>query len=918
MTDKPTVYDPAVRKSVFNLDFLKTPSIAFIIGSMLFILLLAVNGFIGPDGSNMCRGDNFDQYIAFIESFVRVLKGKQDFWYSFSLYAGSGSILTYIYYAFSPVNLVYLIPGISIITATHMIAAIKTGLSSAAFAFYTENTHKTSRTASIFFALAYAFCSWAMVMSLNCMWADSLYILPILMTVLIKFLADPGKKKILALTLCYAYLFLTNFYMGYIIGIFSFLFSIASVICLKNSKYKTISVKEYSLIALKTLSTYAISVILAAALDAALLLPAAYFLIKNLHGASDSFVSLSATLPDIFSALYACNAQGLYSPTPYIYCSIPVLLIAPFYFFSEKIAFIKKVCAAVMLLFYLMGITVLPVYAFLHAFDNPNNYSFRFSPCIVFLLISMAAELWPIHNKIKSKSLWIMITGLIAAYFFIVELSAITGIASVSNTYFLINALFLFLWGIVYILLQHGQNKFRRFLPVAALVLLTTELLISSSVSLRAFAGKDAENGPRVTADEFQYWYTAEEAATKELTQADNGFYRVRVNGEKSFNGASLFGLNTLTSFASFEKNGQHRAFADLGIGNSYHMLFDISGTAPVDMLFSVKYFIDVPKTADDKQTAITRNDRALPIAYTVSSDLAYYKASEDPFDNTNMLISSMAGKELAIYEPVPDDEIKTDIFNTKVYALGKDTGFEMITKNAGIGWVTYAIPASADKTAYMYVTPLNGTIFNAPAPYISRNNRIGLDCGLTIESGAIFEVDQTAEEAGYNEADTGSDQYYYQTLFLSSSGYTSYAVDDIKFAYYDDDALTEAYNILSQGGMQVTSFSDQKIEGTVTVTEDRPLLFTSIPYEKGWQAYVDGVPSKIFVTIDDTFCTLVLAPGEHDITFTYDPPQAFTGSIISTLAIIVILLIYISSNIVIPKKEKTEFTMEDSDGGTK
>ena len=907
MTDKQTASGAAVKKNSFHPDSLKTPGIAFVTGSILFLILLILNGFIGPDGNNMCRGDNFDQYIAFIEAFLRVLNGKQDLWYSFSLYAGSGSILTYVYYALSPFNVIYLIPGISIITATHIIAALKTGLSAAAFACYTENTHKTSRAASIFFSLAYAFCAWAVVMSMNCMWADSLYILPILLTVLIKFVTNPGKKKFLALTLCYAYLFLTNFYMGYIIGIFSFLSCITLIICSETGKNRIGSLKK--------MFTYALSVFLAAALDAALLLPAAYFLIKNLKGASDSFISLSATLPDIFSALYACNTQGLYSPTPYIYCGIPILIMIPFYFFSEEIPFIKKICAALILLFYLMGTTVLPVYAFLHAFDNPNNYPFRFSPCVVFLLVSMAAELWSGQKKIKTRSLWMLIAGLIAAYFFLVELSAITGIATVSNTCFFVNALFLLLWGIIYTGLQHNQNKIFRFLPYISLALLSAELLVSDSFSLRGFAGKNAENGPRIAHEEFQYWYDSESAAAKELAAMDNGFYRVRVNGEKCFNGASLFGLNTLTSFASFEKSDQRNAFSNLGIGNSYHMLFDISGTAPVDMLFSVKYFMDIPDSTENKPASVTMNDRALPIAYTVSSDLAYYSSGEDPFDNTNRLINSMTGQELAIYEAIPEDDIKTANYNTLVYALGQDTAFDMIAPNAGIGWVTYAVPVSANKTAYMYVTPLNITIFNAPAPYITRNSQIGLDCGLTIESGAIFEVDKTAEETGYNAPDTESDQYYCQTLYLSSSGYTSYAVDDIKFAYYDDDALTEAYNTLSQGGMQVTSFSDTRIEGTVTATEDRPLLFTSIPYEKGWQAYVDGVPSKIFVTVDDTFCTLVLSPGKHDIVFTYDPPQAFTGSIISTLAIIVILVIYISSNVIKSPKKNTDCEIQSDDG---
>ncbi len=66
------------------------PLISFLIGTALFILLLFINGFLGLSGGSICLGDPFDQYFAFIIAFLDVIKGKRDFWYSFSLYTGSG------------------------------------------------------------------------------------------------------------------------------------------------------------------------------------------------------------------------------------------------------------------------------------------------------------------------------------------------------------------------------------------------------------------------------------------------------------------------------------------------------------------------------------------------------------------------------------------------------------------------------------------------------------------------------------------------------------------------------------------------------------------------------------------------------------------------------------------------------------
>ena len=45
----------------------------------------------------------------------------------------------------------------------------------------------------------------------------------------------------------------------------------------------------------------------------------------------------------------------------------------------------------------------------------------------------------------------------------------------------------------------------------------------------------------------------------------------------------------------------------------------------------------------------------------------------------------------------------------------------------------------------------------------------------------------------------------------------------------------------LSAGGMQVSSFSDSRIDGKLTAPEDGA-VFTSIPYDAGWTVTVDGV----------------------------------------------------------------------------
>ena len=882
-------------------EILSTSLTAFIISSLLFALLLILNDFLKPGSGSITRGDNYGQYLAFIESFMRVIKGEQSFWYSFSLYAGSDSVLTHLYYALSPFNLLYLLPFFSIITVTHIITVLKAGLSAAAFAWYSEKVLNQKKAAAVFFSLCYAFCSWAVIMSINYMWADSLYVFPVIITFLFLQSSEPCAKNYVKLTLCYAYLFITNFYMGYIVGIFTVLYYISMTLCKVTAT--TTSLKKIIFDAIKELSIFASSVILAAAIDAVLLLPAGYFLFRHLRGASESFTGLNASLPDILSALYACSASGLYSATPYIYCGLPVFILAPFYFFIKNIRFTQKLLAAIILIFYLCASLFLPLYAFLHAFDNPNYYPFRFSPCIVFLLISLAERVWQYRDSIRSKTLWLLATGLCAMYAFLVLLNSITGVTTVSNTYLVINSTFIFLWVLIFTTIlknnsdEPKQEKRLKYLPYATFVILTTELLISSSVALCSFAGKSSNDDSRINAEEFSIWYKNEQDSIKTINESDKDFFRIRVNNEKCFNGASFFGTNTLTSFASYEDLAQRTAFSNLGIGNAYHMLYDNSGTSIVDMLFSVKYTIDIPDEAENTPT-INKNNLVLPIAYTVSADITSYSPGDNPFENINQLTSCMTGQDTEIFESVSDNYSIADTFNANIYNLGDLISYSIMTDKVSTGFVTYAIPRKGDQKPYVYFKPTNGTYYNSLSPYIRRPFPIGMNNSLTVASGSIYEADRNSYSTeSSNKPNFNVDDYNYLTLYINTAGYSSYSVENVYFAYYNEDEVNNVYNQLKEGAMHITAFADDHIEGTVSATEDKPVLFTSIPYDKGWTAYVDGVPAKIYVTTNDAFCALALPPGEHCIVFDYVTPYSFSGSVITFLAAFLLVAIYFRRN---------------------
>ena len=111
---------------------------------------------------------------------------------------------------------------------------------------------------------------------------------------------------------------------------------------------------------------------------------------------------------------------------------------------------------------------------------------------------------------------------------------------------------------------------------------------------------------------------------------------------------------------------------------------------------------------------------------------------------------------------------------------------------------------------------------------------------------------------------------------------------------------------------LNVTDYSDTKIEGTIDVKEDGTMM-TSIPYEKGWKAYVDGEKVDINA-INKAFCSIDLKAGKHTIEFKYIPYGFVLGNVVTIFSIaLLIALYYVDKNYkrrkaLLAEIENTEF----------
>ena len=83
---------------------------------------------------------------------------------------------------------------------------------------------------------------------------------------------------------------------------------------------------------------------------------------------------------------------------------------------------------------------------------------------------------------------------------------------------------------------------------------------------------------------------------------------------------------------------------------------------------------------------------------------------------------------------------------------------------------------------------------------------------------------------------------------------------------------------------MEIEHFSQNEIIGRISQPHNG-LLFFSIPFDAGWYAEVDNMPTELY-RVNHGFMGIALTPGEHSIILRYRPPYLAAGTLLSLLGL--------------------------------
>ena len=879
-------------------------AIAFGIPVVFMLVVMMVAGAEPFGTSSMLYSDMYHQYYPFFKAFRRALLSGDSLLYSWNVGLGMDYLGLISYYLASPLNLLsVLIPEAFLLEFYSLLMPVKLGLASLFFAIFLKQTFRKNDISIALFGSFYGMCAWALGFQWNIMWLDTFALLPLVALGTVSLLRD---KKFVLYTLT---LFL-SIYANYYIGFFTCIFVLLLFICYQVCRCTSVKAFFADLVRIAFFSALAI------AMTAVLTLPA-FAALQTTQSSVNQFpttfrlnIADENTWMGLLDAMrqVAGNMSGAVELNfkeglPNIYAGVGTILLAFLYLLSGEVKFRDKLCCVLLLLFFNVSFIIRQLDYIWHGFHFTNMIPYRFSFLYCFVMLYMAYRAWLMRNKFK---IWQTILAVVLT----------AGIMACSDArlnpeFLAFNASFLLLYLAALVYGQYcgpkpkeGEEIDQRRLKAARnrrrtaartmLALIMAAELIANTVNFGCrFSFTNTINYPKDTkysASMIRYMVNDRED--------DTLFFRAETTHSQTLNDGALNGYNGISAFTS-SANVKTTVFMQaLGYGakNTYNR-YCYEEASPVSNLFlGLKYMID--RDGKDKQSAyfdyvhhygntyLYENTAYLPLGFLADRELADVDfENSSVFKLQNSLFSAATG-------------VKGDVWHTVSGSSLEITGEDVtVSDTNSSGYCSYSEGLANSKVYYTYTVEQDGFMcvnLNLPkrnAVSISLNGvelyteTMSLPQMLAVGDVAVGDVVTVRMTCKANEKGT---------MTLTA-------------AILNNSRFREGYEVLAECPLELTTFRNTLVEGTVSCNRDG-LLYASIPQNGNWSVLVDGEEAET-VLVGDCMIGVELTEGEHTVTYVYRNAAFSLGWKISAVCAAVFLSLYvIAYKPKLPKQVKGKF----------
>ena len=932
---------------------IKTSEYLYLIAAFLlpFTIMLGIYACMGvhPFGNNtVLMLDLQAQYIYYYEEIRSLLTEGGSFLYSWKRTLGGEFMGIIAYYGASLFNLLFVVfPKSMIADAMMFINLMKIGSMGLTFGIYIHKTRHPGEMKTLAVSVMYALCAYSVVQSMNPMWLDALVFLPLLMLGLERLIKE---KKMILYTVMLTFIFIANYYIGYMTGIFTFIYFLyyyfsnrSELIEMYPPKAKgNIFSRFFSMHGTRTFARFAFGTLVALMIASFMLIAALYSLSfgkNNFQQTNWTFALRFDFLEIIYKMFIGSYDTVKPNGLPMIYSGMLALICLPVFYMAPGVKPAKKIGATLVLLALVLSFMINPVDLVWHGFNLPNWLNYRYSFFFSFMAVSMTADALCDIKKIKTTSILgvggvlLVITAIIQRMKFPIN-SETTGAeyakaSTKTLTFALVAVLLIVAYMIIIYLVSHEKTENVGAFVLAAVVcvemfagglmnLSDATMTDSGSVQYGSFVdskGREDYTGYNSSINRIK-------DVVNEVLENDKSFYRMeskvyrRAGGE---NECMAFGFNGISHSTSTLNASVIKLMNNLGYTSISHYTQYRGGTPVSDALLGIKYVITKDELLDPNFYTLyakqqehydfvassstiyaMQNMKALPIAYGVSKNaITLLEDKAQPLfptglDTQNEMIEAFLSETAyngTIFKKIAcyphATDVTTGAFSQPCYYF--DENGERQTHY--VPYTSYVAKGDDPKITFSFHAKSDSAIY---ARFATDN--FGKGCDVFVNGVLLCENYGTGGGNGILNIGTfHTGDSVEVVLELNDAFYISQeSGSNVHFYYIDYEAANEAFSYLSNAAMNVEEHTNTKIKGNITLPKGQELIFTTIPYDEGWKCYIDGKKVDA-VKVMGSLVGVPATEGYHEVEFRYMPTCYVVGFIVSALgALILIAMIVI------------------------
>ena len=137
------------------------------------------------------------------------------------------------------------------------------------------------------------------------------------------------------------------------------------------------------------------------------------------------------------------------------------------------------------------------------------------------------------------------------------------------------------------------------------------------------------------------------------------------------------------------------------------------------------------------------------------------------------------------------------------------------------------------------------------------------------------------------------------------------YVITDVPMLYYlDMDAFKYAIGKLSGTQYEIEEYTESHFIGTIKTEKDSKTILTTIPYDRGWNIYLDGERIEYSKALNALITFDIEESGEHTLEMRYMPKAFVLGAACSIVCVFIFILLCLI-DLVNKKEKKAEATGE-------